>query len=115
MDINPDYANDEEYQCGDEQPSDVLRHQSPGEDAEKNRSFNPHQSGVGTCHRQPRKTPGHLGVPGRISCSVGRLADGGVQHGYFPPFPKWGAIPSGITQNMKSLLENSDIESIFGN
>ena len=33
----------------------------------------------------------------------------------FRRFRKWGAIPSGITQNVKSLLESSEIESIFGN
>ena len=32
----------------------------------------------------------------------------------FRRFRKWGAIPSGITQNVKSLLESSEIESIFG-
>ena len=33
----------------------------------------------------------------------------------FRRFRKWGSIPSGITQNVKSLLESSKIESIFGN
>lgn len=33
----------------------------------------------------------------------------------FRRFRKWGAIPSGITQNVKSLLQSSEIETIFGN
>ena len=64
-----------------------------GKIAEKNRPFDPHRSGVGARHRQPGKAPGHLGVPGRVSCSAGRPADGGVQCGDFPPFPQVGRDP----------------------
>lgn len=30
-------------------------------------------------------------------------------------FRKWGAIPTGITQNVKDLLQSSEIENIFEN
>lgn len=36
---------------------------------------------------------GHLGIPGRVSCTAGRAPDGGIQRRDFPPFPQVGGHP----------------------
>ena len=41
--------------------------------------------------------------------------DCGVQRGNLEAVPKWGGIPTGITQNIKDLLASREIENIFEN